>query len=280
MSTKDEKSGRRSLLFNAFAKTPVTLLLIGMGVALWVFYHQFPGQLGLRPGEYDKIVPYFVITQLPTGLSGLVVAAIFAASMNGFNSGLNSLVAAFTVDWYERLIRPGAGDRSYLSVAKVLTYSLGCTITLLSLLIYWSGVNSIIDTSNMYLGFFGGPLLGLFLLGVITRRAKALATVLGSIASVGLTMGLNIWQTKSGHTVVHPYMYSLIGCLLTMILGYLGSLVGPELEYEKIAPFTAARKGGSTGARVTAATAHHTEERTTSQAGAQESEREANTAPR
>jgi SSS family transporter len=247
MSTKDEKSGRKSLLFNAFAKTPVTLLLIGMGVALWVFYHQFPDQLGLGPKEYDKVVPYFVITQLPTGLSGLVVAAIFAASMNGFNSGLNSLVAALTVDWYERLIRPGQGDERYLSVAKVLNYSLGFTITLLALVIYWGGVDSIIDSSNMYLGFFGGPLLGLFLLGVITRRCKALPTVLGTVASVAATIGLSLWQSKTKHTLVHPYMYSLIGCLLTMALGYLGSLVGPELPYEKIAGFTTAKRPGAVG---------------------------------
>jgi Na+/proline symporter len=227
MSTKNEKAGRRVLLFNAFAKAPATLLLLGIGVALWVYYHTFPERLQLGPDEIDKIVPYFVITELPAGLTGLVVAGIFAASMNGFDSGLNSIVACFTVDWYERVIRPGSADSRYLKLAKVLSLALGALITLLSIAIYRTGIESIIDSSNTMLGFFGGPLLGIFLLGALTTRATTGPTLVGTILSVVTVIAFDRWQSMLEHPVLHSYMYSLIGCLLTMCLGYLGScLVG------------------------------------------------------
>jgi Na+/proline symporter len=236
MATKDEKAGRRVLLFNAFAKTPATLLLLGIGVALWVFYQAFPDRLSLGPDEIDKIVPFFVITELPAGLSGLVVAGIFAASMNGFDSGLNSITACFTVDWYERLIKPNYGDTRYLALAKTMTFALGLGITLLSIAIYRTGIESIIDRSNMLLGFFGGPLLGIFLLGALTRRAKAGPTVLGTIIAVAAMISFDRWQSTLTEPVVHPYLYSLIGCLLTMGLGYVGSWFIPSAKGDETTP--------------------------------------------
>ena len=118
--------------------------------------------------------------------------AIFAAAMSSFDSGLNSIVATFTVDWYERVIAPGQDDKKYLFLAKVLSYITGIAVTILAILIYQTGIKSIIDASNKYLGFFGGALLGLFMLGIFTRRAKALPTIFGGILSVAMIFLLEI----------------------------------------------------------------------------------------
>jgi Na+/proline symporter len=241
MTTRDEKAARYSLIFNAIFKFPSIVITLGMGVALYVFYKHFPDLLELTEEEYDKIVPYFVVTQLPAGLSGLVIAAIFAAAMSSFDSGLNCIVTAFTVDWYERLYRPARSDREYLKLAKTLTFALGAAVTVLAILIYRTGVKSIIDKSNTYLGFFGGALLGIFLLGVFTRRAKPLPTVLGGIASVAVVMLINVFnQSSEGGFLIHPYLFCLISCAITMLIGYAGSLLGPQLPFEKVKDYTMA----------------------------------------
>ena len=246
MTTADEKSARKSLIFNAIFKLPSIVIMLAMGVALWVFYKANPALLGLAEEEYDKIVPYFVVTQLPPGVSGLVIAAVFAAAMSSFDSGLNCIVTAFTVDWYERLYRPAESDQRYLRLAKMLTFALGAAVTMLAILIYRTGVKSIIDKSNTYLGFFGGALLGLFLLGAFTRRAKSLPTVLGAIASVGVVMLIELVnqarEARGESRVLHPYMYCIVSCALTMLIGYVGSFVGPALPFEKVKDYTIARK--------------------------------------
>ncbi|MFA5865450.1 MAG: sodium/solute symporter [Phycisphaerae bacterium] len=242
MAAKDLRRARISMVFNALWKIPSMTILLGMGVALWAFYKEYPHLLKLDPKEYDKIVPYFVINELPVGISGLVIAAIFSAAMSSFSSGLNCLVTTFTVDWYKRLLKPAQEDKQYLVLAKGLSFVLGVSITILAVLFYRTGIESIIDKSNEYLGYFGGALLGIFLLGVFTRRTKALPTVLASILTVALLFALNYYQSGRKSFIIHPYMYCFLGAAMTMILGYMGSLFGPELPFEGIRNYTLAGK--------------------------------------
>jgi solute:Na+ symporter, SSS family len=162
--------------------------------------------------------------------------------MSSFSSGLNCLVTAFTIDWYERLIRPAQTDQKYLRLAKALSGLLGILITGFALLIYRIGIESIIDKSNEYLGYFGGALLGIFLLGVFTRRTKALPTVIGGVLSVAMLFTLNAFQSAEKGYWIHPYLYCFLGALITMVLGYAGSFFGPELPFENIKNYTMARK--------------------------------------
>jgi len=239
MCTKDERASAIALWFNVVFKFPGMIILLGMGVALWAYYQQFPERLGLSESDYDKIVPYFTITQLPAGVSGLVIAAIFAAAMSSFDSGLNSLSAALTVDWYERLGTTERDGSKSLVLAKMLTYVIGAAVTLTALLVYWTGIDSIIDASNKYLGFFGGALLGFFLLGSLTRRAKALPTVLGGLLGVAVVFIIEFLQgSDEASIVVHPYLYGMISCLLTMFFGYLGGFFGPEVPPERLQGLT------------------------------------------
>jgi len=165
--------------------------------------------------------------------------------MSSFDSGLNCIVTAFTVDWYERLLEPAQSDKQYLKLAQTLTFVLGAAITVLAIIIYRTGRQTIIDTSNIYLGFFGGALLGIFLLGALTRRAKSLPTVLGAIISVAVVVCLDfVNKTEDGGYWIHPYMYCIISCTMTILIGYLGSLLGPELPFEKVRDYTMARKPG------------------------------------
>lgn len=238
LSAKDEKTAAKAMWFNAIFKFPSMVILLGMGVALWVFYKQYPERLGLDAADYDKLLPYFVMRELPVGVRGLVIAAIFAAAMSSFSAGLNSMVTAYVVDWHERLGEGNVDDRKSLNLAKRLTYGLGCVVTLAGILIYKIGMASIIDTSNKYLGFFGGALLGIFLLGALSRRAKALPTVLGAILGVAAVFAIDAARLLFEHTYVNEYFYSAISCLLTIAFGYGGSLFGSPLPREQLRGLT------------------------------------------
>ncbi|MBN2293019.1 MAG: sodium/solute symporter, partial [Pirellulales bacterium] len=88
MCTKDQSAAAKALWFNCLFKFPAMIILLGMGVALWVFYKVHPECLPMESADYDKIVPYFTVHEMPVGVSGLVIAAIFAAAMSSFDSGL------------------------------------------------------------------------------------------------------------------------------------------------------------------------------------------------
>jgi Na+/proline symporter len=161
--------------------------------------------------------------------------------MSSFDAGLNSLVTAFTVDWYKRLVRTGRPDAEYLRTAKALTFVLGFAVTTLALVIYWVGIRGLIDASNSFLSFFGGGLLGIFLLGALTRRAKSLPTVLGALISMAAVSVFEGYQSAHTTRILDPWMYGCVTCTLTMLIGYFGSFFGPELPYEKVAGYTMAR---------------------------------------
>jgi Na+/proline symporter len=205
-----------------------------------VFYKANPERLPLEPADYDKVVPYFTVHELPVGVSGLVIAAVFAAAMSSFDSGLNSLSATLTVDWYKRL-GSATSERRSLFVAKCLTYVIGAAVTITALVIYWTGVMSIIDASNKYLGFFGGALLAIFFLGALTRRAKALPTVLGALCGVASVFLIDMMaDPANGKVIVHTYLYGMISCLVTLVVGYLGSFIGPPPSEQRLAGLTIA----------------------------------------
>ncbi len=241
MTTPDERTARKSLVLNAAMKFVSFGFVIFIGLALFAFYTRFPELLKLdlsNKETYNQIVPYFVITQLPTGISGLIIAAIFAAAISSFDAGLNCLVTVFTVDWCERLGKSKRSDRYYLILAKVLTFVMGGAITFLAMVIYWIGLENLIDRSNEFLGFFGGVLLGIYLLGVLTRRAKPLPTVLGALFSMLVVLLFILYQSRTGTKMLHSTTYGMFSCLITMLIGYFGSFLGRPLPYEKVRDYT------------------------------------------
>ena len=245
MAARDEKQARKSVLYQLIANIPRYAVLIFMGISLYAFYKVFPEKLAPEIGETpDRILPYFIMTQIPVGLCGLVIAAIFAAAMSSFDSGLNCLTAVFVVDWYKKTIRPGQDDAKYLFIAKLLTVVLGTTITLLGILIYKSGIQSLIDSSNKYIGFFFGPITGIFMLGIFTRRAKAFPVISAAIIGFGLVLVIDRINASrpDNNQLINIYFYLPIAFLTTLVVGYVMSLFGSEIPYDKIQGLTLARK--------------------------------------
>ena len=142
------------------------------------------------------MMPFFhgtFVSQLPTGVSGLLIAAIFSAAMSSLSSSINSGATAFCTDFYQRF-KPEVDDLKILNTAKWATLVIGVAGTLFGLWMASSDVKSLWDEFAKVLGLFTGGLGGVFLLGMLTKRASGKGAVFGIIGS-----GLVQW----GNCTIH-----------------------------------------------------------------------------
>lgn len=221
LTTRDEKSAARSLLTPAALVLPISLLFFGLGSALYSFYKTHPEALNPVLENGDAIFPWYIVSQLPEGLSGLLIAGIFAASMSSLDSSLNSAATVITVDFYKRF-RPGAVDRHYLSVAKVVTIVIGVVGMGFALLMAGYEIKSLWDEFSKILGLFAGGLAGLFLLGMSSRRATTGGALIGFLASAGI----QYWVSSTA--AVHFLLYTFTGLASCYVIGWLASWLFPK----------------------------------------------------
>ncbi len=226
LSAKTIADTRKSLFLNGYVRFPLALLYLSLGLALGGFYlsnAEFQNEVPLD--LMDFMVPVFVLQHLPSGIRGLLVAALLAASMSSLDSALNSLSAATIRDFVER-IRPLSEKQSLWS-GRLATLFWGTVITGLAY-----GVGNIADTVIESINKVGstvyGPILAAFLVGVLSRRATTIAILLGVVAGVGCN--LYLW-------LAHPHIFwmwwNLFGLVVSVLTTWIFSmftLSRPEAE--------------------------------------------------
>ncbi len=219
MTTKDERAAARSIWLNGILTIPFALIFFSLGTALYVYFKSHPELLSIGM-ENDKIFPLFVSEKLPPGISGLVIAGIFAASMSSLDSSMHSVATALTIDFYRRF-RPAAPDASCLKLARALTIVAGVAGTLLALALATYDIKSLFFLFQKLLGLVGSGLVAMFILGIFTRRANTIGALAGAISSIA------ILYYVAFHTSVHFYLYAIIGIGSAIIIGYAVSLMTP-----------------------------------------------------
>ena len=180
MTTKDEKSAGRSILVNGFMSVFISVAFYFIGTGLYTFYKTHPQSLDITMQQGDAIFPYFMMSQMPAGIAGLLIAAIFAATMSTISSNINSVSTAFSVDFIQRF-RPGIKDDALLRVARwtcVVSGLIGLGIALL--MATWD-ITSLLDYFNTILGLLTSGLGGLFVMAVICPRIRGGAALTGFI---------------------------------------------------------------------------------------------------
>jgi len=225
-STRSLKEGQKAVLMDALIILPVGFLLFLLGDVLYAFYHFHPTHLEGLPNR-DALLPFFVLRELGGVFSGLVIASIFASSMAVMSAGINALTTATTVDFYKRWLRPDREDTHYVRVGRLGTIGWGTLCTIGAL--YANRLGPLINAFNKINAFIGGPLLGIFLLGMLSRRAKGTPAVIGGVVALVVVSVLN-WTTN-----ISFFYHALIGVLITFTVGYVLSLRGPRPSREKIA---------------------------------------------
>ncbi len=218
LTTADERQAARAIWINALLIIPSAVVFFGLGTTLWVYYRANPALLDPAMEQGDRIFPWFIVTQLPVGMSGLVIAGLLAAAMSTLDSSLNSMATAIVTDFYRRL-RPIASDRRCLRLARVLTVILGGFGTGTALYMARFDIPSLWDLFSKVVGFLGGGLTGLFVLAVFTRRTTGYGALVGAIVSAGVV------SVVAMLTSVHFFLYPAIGVVTCVVVGYGVSVV-------------------------------------------------------
>jgi SSS family solute:Na+ symporter len=219
MAVSDLERARRAIWTNAIAVVPASLLFFGVGTALFVFYAEHPDRLD-PAFKTDAIFPLFIARELPAGLSGLVVAGVFAAAQSTISTSMNSMATAVVTDF----VRPFSGgwqERHYLRLGRLLTVAFGAGGVWLALLFASADIKSLWDQFMTILGLLGGSMCGLFCLGIFTTRAHARG------AMVGAVLGAAVLAAVQRFTNTHLLLYAAVGVGASFASGYVASLLLP-----------------------------------------------------
>jgi SSS family solute:Na+ symporter len=225
LCSRSLREARIALVASGFVVLLQFLLFLLIGVGLFVLFRQ--GTLPVPdPTNTDTVFGSFIVHFLPTGVVGLLVAAVLAASMASLASSLNSGAGAFVTDFY-RPLRPGRGEGHYLRVSRLMTSFWGVTRIAVALLaVPLLHDRSVIDEVLLIAGFTTGVILGLFLLGSLRRPVGSAAALAGLV--VGFATVLTVWLTTR---LAWPW-YAPVGTLVTvgvaLLLDRLGIGHGPS----------------------------------------------------
>ena len=215
--TASEKEAKKAIVTSIAVAVPLNMLLFGLGTMLFLFYKERPEMLSPAT-KSDGVFPLFAAQNLPAGLAGLVVAAIFAATMSTLSGALNSVANIGTEDFYRRLFK-SASDRKCLILGKVLTAVLGIVGTGTALFLANTKLMSIWDLFITIFGMLIGAIAGVFALGIFTRKANSAGAIIGAVASLLTTAYIQ------NYTHIHFFMYPVFGVVSCLFVGYVSSLL-------------------------------------------------------
>ncbi|HTN06647.1 sodium:solute symporter [Agriterribacter sp.] len=240
-TARSEKEAARSVWLCVYWYLPVSLLFFIIGTALYAYFSQHPELLDvvkqqvaaeknvdintLTPADYgDKILPYFMVLKVPKGLVGLIIAAILSAAMSTISSGMNSSATVFLKDIYQRYINPNPGPKKEMLILYTVTAFTGILSIVFGIALI--GVKSILDMWWELAGILSGGMLGLFLLGMIAKKARNAEAVTGTIVGILVILWMSLskyfpeqWQHLK--SPFHVNMIVVVGTLTIFLVGLL-----------------------------------------------------------
>jgi len=260
-AARSDRDAARSVWLGALLYVPISAVFLFIGTSLFAYYQAQPGMLaevrtnvaadnlakqGITPDspDYDaelaqtaaalepkdlgdKVLPHFIVNRLPTGMAGLLIAAIFAAAMSSIDTSLNSSATIVLADVYKRYLRPAAGEREAMAVLYTTTFLFGALGTGVAVALI--GVTSVLDAWWLLSGIFVAGMLGVFLLGLVSRGATNAAAVAGAACGILVTAGIvvlvvapKLWQWPP--SPLHEFLIPVIGTATIVAVGLLVSL--------------------------------------------------------
>lgn len=242
-AAKSMKEARKAMTVCALASVPIWAFYMFLGTSLYVFFKQFPTTAaaemldGTRKAE--QVLPYFIIHYLPTGVTGLVIAAAVAAAMSSLDSSINSISAVGVTDLYKRHIAEAKSDRHYLQVAWILATAAGIAMIGGALILAEVDAKTLQDVATVIASLLSAGLLGMYLLGFFTRRGDARAVWVG----IACTVVFTAWTVVAAHqpdllpdALAVPfdlYYTGIVGNAIMFIMGYLVGILLPGSSVSK-----------------------------------------------
>jgi SSS family solute:Na+ symporter len=228
MTTSTEKKAKSSAMFGALLYLPVSLIFFYIGTALYSYYTAQPDLLPAElklPGTGDKVFPYFIVNGLPRGITGLLIAAIFAAGMSTVSTSINSTATIILSDYYTRYFNKNASEKSEMKVLYLSSVIFGALGIIISLSLV--GVESVLDAWWSLASIFSGGMLGLFLLAFLSKKVRNIDAAVGVIvgALVIIWMSLSPLYFTEGKLLAfkspfHSNLTIVIGTLIIFLIGF------------------------------------------------------------
>lgn len=235
LASRTEGEAKRSAFYGGMLYIPVSLVFLFIGTALFAFYNSSAADLPLElqnADRSDRIFPYFIVNELPAGVSGLLIASIFAAGMSTISTSFNSSATVFLTDYYQRYFkREGITERESMKVLYISSF----IISLLGIMIGIAMINvkSALDAWWKLASIFSGGMLGLFLLGAFAKTSHAKGAIAGVIAGIIVILWLSAGPLLLGEDIpggqLHAYLAIVLGTTVIFLVGFLVSwMVGPS----------------------------------------------------
>lgn len=228
VAAKDLKSARKSAFHGAMLYVPVTFFFIIIGTGLWIFQQTHPGTIPADvSNQSDAIYPWYIVNRLPHGMAGLLIAAIIAAAMSTVAATLNSGATVLLEDYFKKFFPHKSNAKSNIRFLRTMTvaltiFSIGVAVAVMnvtSALTVWWALQSVLS----------GGMLGLFLLGIFTKRTTsgqaAIATILGLITVIYITFGQDIIPLPS---FIHLNLAIVLGTITIFFTGFILSSTLPK----------------------------------------------------
>ncbi len=237
LTAKDDKSAKKAAYIGVLMSVPVWALFMFIGTGLFVFYHVTGNPLpeGIKA---DGVYPYFIATQLPPGVTGLVISALAAAAISSLDADLNCLSAITVQDYYVRF-KPKSTDKQRMRVGRLAVLISGVAAVGVGMLyVVWGGEGVLGAVFGLY-AIFSAGIVGIFLLGLLSRRANKQGLYVGIAAAVIFTAWAILTSTKfnlgNGEQLIldlgdynfthHKYMLGVYSHLIVLVVGYLASFL-------------------------------------------------------
>lgn len=233
MASRSEREAKRSAFWGGMIYVPVSLLFVFIGTALFSFYHSGAASLPAalqQEGMSDRIFPYFIVSQLPTGITGLLIASVFAAGMSTISTSFNSSATVFLTDYYKRYSKEPVTEKKSMRVL----YLSSLIISIIGILIGIAMINvkSALDVWWKMASIFSGGMLGLFLLAAFSRITKSTGALVGVIAGLLVILWLTVLPLvgldlfSASH--FHSFLTIVFSTVTIFFVGFFVSLLGKK----------------------------------------------------
>lgn len=225
MTTSSEKKAKSSALFGALLYLPVSLVFFYIGTALFSYYTARPDLLPANI-DGDKVFPHFIVNGLPKGITGLLIASIFAAGMSTVSTSINSTATIVLSDYYQKYFNKDADDKSSMKVLYIASIIFGGLGILISLSLV--GVESVLDAWWSLASIFSGGMLGLFLLAFLSKKVRNMDAAIGVIVGVLVIVWMSLsplyfteGKLLEFRSPLHSNLTIVIGTMAIFLVGFI-----------------------------------------------------------
>lgn len=240
LSIRSDDEARRGFILGTALTIPVWLYFAFVGTALFVYYQHHPGVLpdGTKP---EGVFPYFILTQIPAGVAGFVIAGLLAAAMSTLDSSINASAGTVTNDFYRRFFDDTATPRHYLRVGRLFSILFSAIMICVALTIHLMRTETLMDVQTLVYPVVSAGLLSLFLLGFLTLRVGSRAAAAATIGTVLLVTSWLLldtaWASRTFPALVqylpNNFWIGVVPHLFLILVGYAFSFLWPEASHRQ-----------------------------------------------